>query len=372
MEYRKLLQLDNKYPNLRNYQPSKINNQILLKGIYSDINEVEFNYTDVKTITPIENTKFRFIIGIKKDAGDKNVKYFTSLPFYQDFLTSIDENNPYLLIGAFDIRLFTLYEFFDTLKVFEDNKKLEEEDLVFMNKNIFIDEKSEIDYTALVQYIDWVVDTPSNLDFENAGVKSAELLGIWTQLELDPATGKAISKKVAQQKRDNENFEARLKNLTTELNNIQSDITTYTALIADDDYPNSGLSESTLVVEGKLEKKTYVSGKHFLNRKKQNNDIRNQLIIYLNELKGKKTDTDLAIADLTKTKPNEGPTAGTQGNVTDMTDVNRAKMEKIDSEIERLKGEIKSLSPFNPKYISNRIKISNLEREKRDIKAESK
>ena len=372
MEYRRLLELDNKYPNLRNYQPSKINNQILLKGIYSDINEVEFNYTDIKTITPVENTKFRFIACIKKDASDKKPKYFTSLSFYEDFVTTIDENNPYLLLSAFDVRTFTFYEFFDTLKIFEENKKLEEEDLVFMNKNIFIDEKSEIDYTALVQYIDWVVSTPDNLDFETGGVKSAELLGIWTQLEIDPDTGKALSKKTVQEKRDTKNFEAKLKNLQEELNNIESDISLYTAEIRRRNYPRKGLSVSELKVIGKLEEKTYTSGKHFLAYNKQDDDIRKLLTEYQNTLKARKSETEKTIADLLKTKPNEGATGGSQGNVTDLNDKDTTRIGQINEEIEILKKEIKGLSPFNQKYLINRKKISQLEQEKRDIKAGKK
>jgi hypothetical protein len=372
MEYRKLLQLDNKYPNLRNYQPSKIDNQIILKGIYSDINEVQFNYTDIKTVTPVENTKFRFIVGIKKDAGDKKPKYFTSISFYEDFLSSFDENNPYLLIGAFDIRMFTLYEFFDTLKIFEENKKLEEADLVFMNKNVFIDEKSEIDYTALVQYIDWVVSTPDNLDFETGGVKSAELLGIWTQLEIDPSTGKAISKKQAQENRDTKNFEAKLKNLQEELSNIDSDISLYTAELRRRNYPRKGLSVSELKVIGKLEEKVYTSGKHFLAYNKQDDDIRKLLTEYQNTLKSKKSETEKAIADLLKTKPNEGATGGSQGNLTDLNDKDTTRIGQINAEIELLKKEIIGLSPFNQKYLINRKKISQLEQEKRDIKAGKK
>lgn len=373
MEYRRLVQLDNKYPNLRNYQTNVIEkNTITLSGIYADRNKIEFEYADLATVTPVEDTNFRFILGIKMDESDKKPKYFTSDKFFKDFVSSIDENNPYLLIGAFDIRVFAFYEFFDTLKIFEENKKLEETDLVFMNKNVFIDEKSEIDYTALVQYIDWVVSTPDNLDFETGGVKSAELLGIWTQLEIDPETGKAISKKQAQEKRDTKNFEAKLKNLQEELNNIESDISLYTAEIRRRNYPRKGLSVSELKVIGKLEEKTYTSGKHFLAYNKQDDDIRKLLTEYQNTLKARKSETEKTIADLLKTKPNEGATGGSQGNVTDLNDKDTTRIGQINEEIEILKKEIKGLSPFNQKYLINRKKISQLEQEKRDIKAGKK
>ena len=369
MEYRRLVQLDNKYPNLRNYQTNVIQkNTITLNGIYADRNKIEFEYADLATVTPIEDTNFRFILGIKMDESDKKPKYFTSDKFFKDFVSSIDENNPYLLIGAFDIRVFAFYEFFDTLKIFEENKKLEETDLVFMNKNVFIDEKSEIDYTALVQYIDWVVSTPNNLDFETGGVKSAELLGIWTQLEIDPETGKAISKKQAQEKRDTQNFEAKLKNLNEELKNIQTDIDTYTALIARKNYPRIGLSKSEIKVVGKLEEKTYTSGAHFLKLNKQDDDIRKLLTEYQNTLKSKKSETEKTISDLVKTKPNEG----TQGNLTDLSDKDSTRIDQINQQIELLKKDIVGLSPFNQKYLINRRKIAELEQEKRDIKAGKK
>jgi hypothetical protein len=368
MEYRRLVQLDNTYPNLRNYKKSVVDNQIILSGIYSDINQIEFEYTDIKSVTPVDNTKFRFIIGIKKDEGDTNIKYFTSNQFYRDFELSLNESNPYLLIGAFDVRIFVINQFFDVLKIFEENKKLEETDLVYMNKNLFIDDKSEIDYISLIQYIDWLVDTPSNLDFETQGVKSAELLGIWTQLEIDPDTGKALSKKTVQEKRDAKNLESKLKDLQEELNKIKSDIDTYSSLIRNDDYPSIGLSTSSLTVNGKLEKKIFQSGKHFLNTKKQNNDIRNALIAYQNELRSKQVGVEKTIAELTKTTTN----SGVEGNVTNLDDKNKTEFENIDKRIQQLKEEIQNLSPFNANYIKNRKEIVNLEKEKRDIKAAAK
>jgi hypothetical protein len=368
MEYKRLLQLDNTYPNLRNYKKSVVDNQIILSGIYSDINQIEFEYTDIKSVTPVDNTKFRFIIGIKKDEGDTNIKYFTSNQFYRDFELSIDESNPYLLIGAFDIRIFVVNQFFDVLKIFEENKKLEEADLVFMNKNVFIDEKSEIDYISLIQYIDWLVDTPSNLDFETQGVKSAELLGIWTQLEIDPDTGKALSKKVVQEKRDAKNTETKLKNLQNELNDIKSDIELYSIQIKRKNYPRTGLSQSELRVKGKLEEKTYTSGKHFLRLNKQDDDIRKLLTEYQNELKSKQSGVEKAIAELTKTTTN----SGVAGNITNLDDKSKTEFENIDKRVEQLKKEIQNLSPFSSDYITNRKEIANLEKEKRDIKAAAK
>ena len=50
MEYKRLIQLDNQYPNLRNYTNNGIDTNVLLKGIYytGDVtNQVQFNLEDL-------------------------------------------------------------------------------------------------------------------------------------------------------------------------------------------------------------------------------------------------------------------------------------------------------------------------------------
>jgi len=74
----------------------------------------------------------------------------------------------------------------------------------------------------------------------------------------------------------------------------------YKEYIAQDDYENIGLSRSELVVVGQLETRTYTSGKHFLNRRKQNDDIRRDLTSYLNKLSSMKATLELDLDALDK------------------------------------------------------------------------
>jgi len=60
-----------------------------------------------------------------------------------------------------------------------------------------------------------------------------------------------------------------------------------------------------------LEKREYVSGRYFLNRKKQNEDIRNQLRKYLATLTSKKDSLDLELKNLNSNNPTQ-PTQPTQ------------------------------------------------------------
>jgi hypothetical protein len=100
----------------------------------------------------------------------------------------------------------------------------------------------------------------------------------------------AISREV--EPTDNSSVSASIPNnklsFSEELEKINSDISTYTGFINQDDYPNDGLSKSKLLVKGKLEEIEYVSSKYLLNRKKQNEDIRKQLTAYSDILKLKK------------------------------------------------------------------------------------
>ena len=99
MEYKRLIQLDNQYPNLRNYTKNGIDTNILLKGIYytgEATNQIQFNLADLSKVTPVAGTKFRFILSISMDDSNTNPKLFTSSEFYNDLKSSYDENNPYL------------------------------------------------------------------------------------------------------------------------------------------------------------------------------------------------------------------------------------------------------------------------------------
>ncbi len=371
MEYKRLIQLDNQYPNLRNYTKNGIDTNILLKGIYytgEATNQVQFNLADLSKVTPVTGTKFRFILSVSMDDNDKNPKLFTSSEFYNDLKSSYDENNPYLPLAGFNKSFIVNVSYFNLLKLFEGYKILEETDLVFLHKNIFINEKSEIDYDAFANYINWVVDTPNALDFDSAGVKPAETLGSWSTLTLDPTTGKAVNKKQAQANQQKAAKEAQLKLLNEELAKLIKDISEYEAAIKQGDYPNIGLSRSRVTVAGT----EYTSGSHLLNRTKQNDDIKKALQAKLNELLAKKSEIEKTISELIGADKNTGTQQGTAGNLTDLSAADLARIQEIDKEIENLKPKANSLvARITGKRKEIQDKINKLEKEKSEIKAKT-
>ena len=372
MEYKRLIQLDNQYPNLRNYTNNGIDTNVLLKGIYytGDVtNQVQFNLEDLSKVTYVNDTKFRFILSILTNASDKNPKLYTSKVFYDDLKSSYNETNPYLPLAAFNKSFLISITYYDLLRLFESYKSLEETDLVFLHKNVFINEKSEIDYDALCSYIDWAVTAPNSLDFDSAGVKPAETLGFWSTLTIDPATGKAVNKKQAEENKKKANKEAQIKLLNEELAKIVKDIAEYEAAINRNDYDNIGLSRSKVTVAGT----EYTSGQHLLNRAKQNNDIKTALKTKLNELLAKKAQLEKSISDAIGTQPNTGVEQGTAGNITELSAGDLEKIKQIDTEIEKLKKDEKKLvNRILGKVPEIKQKIQKLEKEKSDIKASSK
>jgi TolA-binding protein len=362
MEYRRLVQLDNTYPSIKNYKEGSTADVFVLNGLYKQ-NSVEFGLVPLDKVKWVANTNFRFILAIKNSDEDNNPLLYTSEEFYNDLKESYKEPNPYLSIGAFNPPFIITYTIKQLLKLFETLKPGEESDLVYITRNIYFNDKSEIDYEALVDYINWCVDTVNTLDFDSGGVKDAEFLGIWNTLELDPVTGKAVSKKEAETNRLTAANDAKLKLLQNELNKLIKEISEYETALKQNDYDNIGLSRSKVTVAGK----EYTSDTHFLNRGKQNQDIKNQLTKYLNELKSKKTEIDKSIATASGAAP-----ATTGGNITDLKQSDVNKIADIDKKISELKASIKTLSPFNTMWIKARIEITKLETERATIKASSK
>ena len=362
MEYRRLVQLDNTYPSIKNYKEGSTADVFVLNGLYKQ-NSVEFGLVPLDKVKWVANTNFWFILAIKNSDEDNNPLLYTSEEFYNDLKESYKEPNPYLSIGAFNPPFIITYTIKQLLKLFETLKPGEESDLVYITRNIYFNDKSEIDYEALVDYINWCVDTVNTLDFDSGGVKDAEFLGIWNTLELDPVTGKAVSKKEAETNRLASSAAAKLKLLQDELNLITKEISAYEAALKLTDFNNIGLSRSKITVAGK----EYTSGTHFLNRGKQNEDIKNQLTKYLNELKSKKTELDKSIATATGVS-----TPNSVGNISDLKQSDIDKISNIDKKIAELKDSIKSKSPFNPTWIITRREITKLETERTELKASSK
>ena len=188
MEYKRLAGLDNQYPTISNYKSGTTNDTAVLYGNYADKNKVDFTFPSIKDLKWVKGTAFRFILVISKDQGDTNPLLYTSEVFYNDLISSMNEENPYFSYAAFNPSYMVQFFVSDILNTFKSTHDLEKKDGVLMYRNTFVNSDGSIDYESLVAYIDWTVSKVDPLDVDNGGVLSSTLLGVWDYLAIDPIT----------------------------------------------------------------------------------------------------------------------------------------------------------------------------------------
>jgi len=319
MQYYRLYDLRNQYPSISNYVttlPGKVN----LYGLYPETNILPIELKSLDGVKFVKDTTFRFIVKIKEKQEDKFGVLYTSEKYFKNLESSIKESNPYFLNNSFN-DVFVVEVFLNSfVSLFESFVPKEYSAGVVVLKNNFINKDKSIDYDAFVKFLDWIVSPPNLEEIDTNGVIISQLLINFREFEIDqekayfypdqqqtPETNGGLTDSngtnpasLAEAQRLEQ-----IQKIQTELLNINQDIITYSAFISQDDYPNSGLSTSILKVFGVLEEKEYVSGKYFLNRKKQNEDIRKQLTTYLNSLKSKKDSLDLELKNLNSNNPTQ-------------------------------------------------------------------
>jgi hypothetical protein len=175
MEYITLNKLVNKYPTVGNYV-AKVAGSIKLNGIFPKKNFIDFQISPINNIKlddikAIDNTKFKFVLGVKNKSSETTpFKYFTSPDFFKNLQDSINEPNPYFVLQALKKEFIVEYSLEDDINTLKDLVKLEKEDSVELKNHLWFLEDGTIDYKKLVQYIDWVVSTPTEVDSANLGV----------------------------------------------------------------------------------------------------------------------------------------------------------------------------------------------------------
>jgi hypothetical protein len=175
MEYISLSKLVNKYPTIGNYV-AKVAGSIKLNGIYPTKNFIDFKISPINNIKlddiqSIDNTTFKFVLGIKNKSSETTpFKYFTSPDFFKKLQESINEPNPYFVLQALKKEFIVEYSLEDDITILKDLVKLEVEDSVKFKNHLWFLGNGNIDYKKLVQYIDWIVSTPTQLDATNLGV----------------------------------------------------------------------------------------------------------------------------------------------------------------------------------------------------------
>ena len=190
MEYTRISNLENAYPQPGNYILNKADKSISnLYGVYADKNKLDFKLPSLVDIKSVEGTNFRFILAIFKDYQDTKPVYYTSDKYLNDLIAAAAEGNPYFLQASFANTNIVSYVYEDIIKMVDSMKPLEQKSRVDFRINIFSGVSGSVDYDNLVTYIDWLVDKPSPLDDINFGVLEPTTISGWNVFDGNFSTG---------------------------------------------------------------------------------------------------------------------------------------------------------------------------------------
>jgi hypothetical protein len=218
MELITLPNLTNPYPQPGNYIKT-LEDEVTLFGLFADKNKYIFTIEDLSEVTPIDNTTFRFILSVSNDEFDVNdAKLFTSRAYYDDLLLAYDEGNPYFINYSFN-NVFIVNIFVERfINIFSPLNELESPYGIYVKRNIFINDEKEILYDNLVQYIDWLV-SPASLD-------EIDTDGIIPYYEISEYTGGKFNTDTLTWGDETTVIkEIKIKDITDELNSVNTDIT---------------------------------------------------------------------------------------------------------------------------------------------------
>ena len=183
MDYKKLPELDNQYPNIKNYKIGTAENTLVLYGEYSTSNKVDFKIPSLTDLKWVKGTSFKFIMAIFKDIKDTSPVYYTSEAHYNNLISSINENNPYFVQASFNPKYMVKVVVNDLVTKFNSLGEVEIANFISMRQNIMFRKGGIIDYDNLVTYIDWVVEKPNSLYDESNNVIPSTMLAGWDVMD---------------------------------------------------------------------------------------------------------------------------------------------------------------------------------------------
>ena len=190
MEYSKLSNLENTYPQTANYVVSRVDESLVsFYGLYADKNKLDFKLPSLKELKFVPNTNFRFILAIFKDYKDTKPVYYTSEKYINDLQAAAVEGNIYFSQASFANTNIVSYVYEDIIKMVDSMKPFEQKSRVDFRINIFSGVSGSVDYDNLVTYIDWLVDKQSPLDDVNFGVLEPTKISGWNVFDGNFATG---------------------------------------------------------------------------------------------------------------------------------------------------------------------------------------
>lgn len=185
MDYIRLVDITNQYPNLPSYV--RQNEELVnLFGLYKETNKLEFKLPSIKHITPIDDLNLRLIFGFRKNAQDTDVKYYTSQNFYSDMEASNIEGNPYFYLQSNKVEFIVFVDLEKFISSFQKLKEIENKQGINVLLNNFINSDSSIDYEKLMKFLDWVLSKPTLDEIDTDGVIPADKLALWEVGDYDP------------------------------------------------------------------------------------------------------------------------------------------------------------------------------------------
>lgn len=185
MDYIRLLDITNQYPNLPSYVRNN-EESVTLFGLYKETNKLDYKLPSIEYIKPIDDLNLRLIFGFRKNVEDKNIKYYTSQKFYSDIEASNIEGNPYFYLQANKVEFIVLVNLEKFISIYEGLKEIENKQGINVKINNFINENSSINYEKLMRYFDWVLSKPSLDEIDTDGVIPADKLAEWEVGDYDP------------------------------------------------------------------------------------------------------------------------------------------------------------------------------------------
>jgi type II secretory pathway pseudopilin PulG len=199
MEYIRLSNLPNQYPDAEKYTTNTEGDIVLTGNLMSDKefiraykesngnldmtnykpNSITFvmpKLDDITTVDVVSNYT-KFIIAVYIDEDDTSPKYFATTPFFRRLQTSLKESNPYFVSYALQDEYVVKYYLSQVQKTFQNLVPLEARDGVKFKQNNFLvwdgdtkdalgKPKTTVDYEALVQFINWCLTPPNPNDVD--------------------------------------------------------------------------------------------------------------------------------------------------------------------------------------------------------------
>ena len=189
MEYIPLNKLPNKYPDISNYMWED-GNYIVLEGEY-DSNYIAFRKPFLSQLKWVTGTDFKFIVGLKTSDTDPYQQFYTSEEYYKLLEKSLLDNNPYFPKISFRKEHIITINIKDALYLFGSKNPVDEgKNGVQMYRNFFCDADKQyfnnVDYNALVNYIQWVTKKSEPYDVDQGGVLPAATNSKYSILKYNP------------------------------------------------------------------------------------------------------------------------------------------------------------------------------------------